>query len=196
MIIKKGDKYGKLIAINFSHKKKRIKYWLFKCDCGNKKVICVSSVKRGDVQSCGCLWKEKMIKHRMSRTKTYKSWGSMKQRCLNKNAPNYKNWGGRGITICEEWLSDNGFQNFYKDMGNAPQGLSLDRIDNNLGYCKENCRWATREKQQNNTRCNRLLTLQGRTQTIPQWARELNINYNTLYNRIYKGWSVERALKI
>jgi hypothetical protein len=153
-IIKKGDKYNRLTAIKFDYRNKQSRqFWLFKCSCGNKKVIRVDRVKTGNTKSCGCLnFEPTRIIHGMSCTNTYRSWADMKSRCLNKNHKKYKYWGGRGITICKEWLGKNGFQNFYKDMGNKPKNKSLDRIDNNGNYCKENCRWVTIEKQNNNRR--------------------------------------------
>ena len=195
-IIKKGDRYGRLVAIRFDHKDKYSQqFWLFKCDCGNKKVINVSNVKKGDTKSCGCLRKEimknKMTTHGMSHTTEHFAWGSMKARCYNKNRADYKNYGGRDITICKRWLK---FENFYEDMGRCPEGMTLDRIDNEKGYYKENCRWATAKEQANNRRSNRLLTYNGKTQNIKQWANELRINYGTLYSRIRYGWSVEKAL--
>lgn len=198
MLIKKGQKFNKLTAIKFSHRNKyHQSFWFFKCDCGIERAINVQSVKYGDTKSCGCLKKimcGKNIKHGMSKTKTWKSWRSMKERCLNKNAPNYKNYGGRGIAICQEWLGGEGFENFFKDMGERPKGKSLDRIDNNGNYCKSNCRYATQKEQSSNTRVNHFLTYEGKTQTMKQWAEELGINYITLFGRIKKGWSVEKAL--
>lgn len=133
------------------------------------------------------------IKHGMYGTKIYSRWDAMKARCLNKNSKFFKHYGGRGITICKEWLK---FENFYKDMGNCPQGKSLDRIDNNGNYYKENCRWATQEEQCNNMRKNHLLTYKNKTQTIAQWSRELGIGYSTIWSRIKYGWEVEKALSI
>ena len=138
--------------------------------------------------------RKKSLKHGMSGTKTYESWASMKARCLNPNHKNYKNYGGRGIVICECWLGKNGFQNFFNEMGEKPKGLSIDRIDNNKGYCKSNCRYATQKQQLNNIRRNRLLTYKNKTQNVTQWAEELGINRNTLFGRIRYGWSVKRIL--
>jgi len=187
-IIKKGDKYNRLTAIKFSHRDKRgHQYWLFKCDCGNENVILVSNVKRGTTKACGCLLKT----HGMHGTKTYWSWAAMKDRCLNKNNPEYKHYGGRGIKVCNEWVK---FENFYKDMGECPPNKTLDRIDNSKGYYKENCRWANLKEQNNNKRTNHLITYKGKTQTISQWARELNLGYKCLSHRINRGWKIERAL--
>lgn len=190
-----GQRYGKLTAIKFSHKDKRNQqFWLFKCDCGNEKIICIGHVKSGNTKSCGCLRIERKTKHKMYGTRIYKSWMSMKERCLNKNRKDYKDYGGRGIIICERWV--NSFENFYKDMGNRIEGLSLDRIDNNKGYYKENCRWATLKEQNNNKRNNHLLTHNRKTQNVKQWSEELNINYGILSSRLTRGWSVKNALEM
>ena len=134
----------------------------------------------------------KFIKtHGMCGTKIHKSWAAMKERCCNKNCKSYYNYGGRGITVCPEWLE---FENFYKDMGDMPEGLTLDRIDNNGDYNKDNCKWSTKKEQQNNRRQNHCLTFRGKTKNIMQWSEELNINYHTLYKRIRVGWTIRRAL--
>ena len=199
-IIKKGDKFNRLTAIRFDHRDKRCQlYWLFRCSCGNEKVIRVDSVKGGNVKSCGCLLKEvaskSLIKmnttHGMSKTREYTSWAGMKDRCLNRNRKYYKDYGGRGITICKRWMR---FENFYADMGNRPAGTTLDRIDNNKGYYKENCRWATMKEQGNNKRDNHLLTFDGKTQNISQWADSIRIKHTALRTRIWRGWGIERAL--
>ena len=128
----------------------------------------------------------------MVNTKTYNTWRAMKERCLSKNNKEYKRYGGRGITICEEWLT---FINFYKDMGERPEGKTLDRINNNGNYCKENCRWATIEEQCNNRRSSRFIFYQGKRQTLTQWERELKLNSNIISRRLNRGWSIEAALK-
>jgi hypothetical protein len=129
------------------------------------------------------------FKHGMRGTRVYNSWQAMKKRCLNKNRKNYKYYGGRGIVVCEKWME---FENFYKDMGECPRGKTLDRINNNLGYFKENCCWSTPRQQNNNRRDNHFLVYKGKTQTIAQWSRELDINYKTIYSRIKRGWNIEK----
>lgn len=201
-IIKKGDSFGRLTAVRFDHWDKwGCQLWLFKCDCGIEKVIRVKNVKSGNTKSCGCLFDtvktingKKNITHGMRKTITYNTWAGMIQRCLNENHPKYKDWGGRGIKVCPEWLGANGFENFFDDMGERPEGKTLDRIENDKGYCKSNCRYATPKQQSNNRRSNHLLTYGGKTQTITRWAEELCINPSTLKMRIYSGWSIERAL--
>ena len=196
-IIKKGDKFNRLTAVKFDHRDKYgYQHWLFKCSCGKEKAIKASDVKSGHTKSCGCLQRErivaKSITHGMSNTREYDIWVSMKQRCLDKNSYAYKSYGGRGITICKNWIK---FENFFEDMGKKPVGTSIDRIDNSKGYSPENCRWATRTQQNNNTRSNHLLTYKSKTMTMAQWARETGINYGTLICRINKyNWSIKRAL--
>jgi hypothetical protein len=115
----------------------------------------------------------------------------MLKRCKNKNTPSFENYGGRGIKVCEEWED---FANFLRDMGVKPEGLTLERIENDLGYFKENCKWATRAEQSRNTRRTRFLTFSGKTMCVVDWAQHLKIEKGTLEGRLLSGWSVERAL--
>lgn len=133
-----------------------------------------------------------MATHGMHNTKTYHVWENMKARCLNKNNPSFNDYGGRGIGICDQWMK---FENFYSDMGEAPQGRSIERIDNSLGYEKGNCRWATKAEQQWNRRVSRIVEFDGKAQVLEQWAKEYGIGSGVLNNRIYKlHWSMKDAL--
>lgn len=134
---------------------------------------------------------EPKLRHGMSRTKTHRSWSSMLGRCLNKNDPSFKDYGGRGITICERWLV---FENFLEDMGERPEGHSLDRLDTNGAYTPENCTWSTAKQQCRNRRNNRLVTYNGEEKPVTAWAEECGIEVHTLRNRLDKGWSVSDAL--
>ena len=190
--VKAGQKFNKLTAIKFDYKDKhRNCYWLFRCDCGKEKVICINNVKTGHTKSCGCLYKGINTKHGMTKTRTFKSWHSMKNRCLNKKATGYNYWGGRGITIHPRWIT---FENFYEDMGEMPEGKSLDRIDNNGNYTPKNCKWSNSKEQNNNTRRNHFLTYKNKTLTVSQWAEELGIKRDSIYLRLSRGWSIEKAL--
>jgi hypothetical protein len=131
--------------------------------------------------------------HGMCYTRQHGIWGNMKSRCLNKNDDRYESYGGRGITVCEKWKDFIGFWDDMKD-GYSPI-KTLDRIDNNKGYSKDNCRWATAKQQQRNMRSNVILTFNGRSMCITEWAEELGYNTSTLRKRISRsGWSVQRAL--
>lgn len=134
--------------------------------------------------------KQNNLIHGMSYTVYYRTWSNIKSRCLNKNTKFYKDYGGRGIKICDRWL--NSFENFYEDMGERPSNKhSLDRIDNDGDYCKENCRWATWIQQSRNSRNTRMITYKGETYCLTKWAEMLDIKYSALIYRLNKGWNVE-----
>ena len=138
--------------------------------------------------------RETMTTHGMSYSPEYETWKRLKQRCGNKNNTSYKNYGGRGIAVCDKWK--NSFEYFFKDMGKRPTNkYTLDRINNDLGYFKKNCRWATRSQQNRNHRRNRNYTHDGKTLCLMDWSHIFNINYNTLKARLYLlNWSFEKAI--
>lgn len=174
------------------------------CKCGTEKLIKMAHLISGLTQSCGCLRDESSSSrtahmrsfkdaHGFSNKAIYSVFMGMKQRCYNSNYWAYKDYGGRGIKICDRWLED--FRNFLEDMGEPPINYTIERKDNNAGYNKENCIWASRQDQQNNRRVNHLLTYKEKTMTVAQWGREMNMGHNTLSERLRKGWSVEEALE-
>jgi hypothetical protein len=180
------------------------KYCLCLCDCGTRKTVRRDHLKTGMSQSCGCLHSERSsartenlhkanTKHGKSGTRLHSIWFGIKQRCGNPNNPAYKHYGARGIELCNRWFD---FSNFLSDMGEPQKGMTLERIDNNLGYSPDNCRWATRAEQMSNTRANRRITHQGETLTITQWAKRLGVHRNTFNERLRCGWSEHDAITI
>lgn len=151
------QKYGRLIALKNIGVIKGCTYFKCKCDCGNIIDVCATSLKTGHTKSCGCLQKEVVArlntKHGMSATKTYITWEAMIRRCYSEKSARYKYYGGRGITVCQEWRDS--FETFYNDMGKRPENQTIDRINNDLGYFKENCQWATSMEQSHNRRLSR-----------------------------------------
>ena len=131
--------------------------------------------------------------HGLTRTRLYSTWRSMKTRCLNPKDQAYDRYGGKGITVCEEWMSWEPFQAWALAAG-FKEGLSIERIDNNSGYSPTNCTWATAREQQNNTKSNRVIEYKGRKQNVTEWARELGLSRSIVFKRLYAGWSAEEAL--
>ena len=198
-----GERFGRLVVLKkASNLESRVR-WLCRCDCGKEKIVRGDGLRGGDTKSCGCLQKEKAsiyckkfkTKHghdtRDGKSKTYASWQQMVQRCTNPSNKSYCNYGGRGITVCGRWGK---FENFLEDMGEVPEGHQIDRIDNNGNYCKSNCRWATRKEQGRNKRNNLFITYKGKTQLLVECAEQLGVKYYTLWSRLSRGWSIERAL--
>lgn len=187
-----GQTFGRLTVISYFGKEKNGHHkWKCVCECGLEKNIQSHKLINGETKSCGCLRKEIITKHNRWGEPEYRAWSKMLDRCNNNKSKEYKDYGGRGINVCDKWLKFNGF---FEDMGEKPNGTSIDRINNNGNYCKENCRWATNKEQQNNKRNNINITYKNRTQTLAQWSRESGIGRSTLINRIRKmGWSIEKA---
>ncbi len=164
---------------------------IYKCFCGNVAKLKKAEVHSGHTKSCGCLRQ----KHGLTETPEYGVWRGMKKRCYLKTNPNYRLYGARGIKICNGWL--NSFSIFFKDMGPRPsKGYSIERIDNNKGYYKENCKWATQKEQGNNQRTNRILEYKGKKLTQRQWSEKLEIKETCISERRRRGWTVEETLTL
>lgn len=192
-----GMKFGRWTVVECVGKDKRHNsLWGVVCDCGNKRILRTADLTSGRSRSCGCLNRELSAEanktHGMGYTPTYNVWQHMKKRCYNPNSDSYHNYGGRGIRICERWL--NSFENFLEDMGECPEGYSIDRIDNSGHYTPDNCRWATRSEQSRNKRNNTLITYKGETLCIAEWAERLGVRHSTISTRYRKGWTIEECL--
>lgn len=194
-----GQRFGRLVALGPVGKTPDAKIkWLCQCDCGNCTTAVAAGLRNGHTRSCGCLYREtaKNMTHGMANDPLHDNWCSIIQRCENPSNRDFANYGGRGITIAEEWRHD--FKTFHNYVSQLPDfgegGRSLDRIDNNLGYSPGNVRWATRAEQNRNRRDNRWITYDDRTQCLSDWAKEFGIGHATLRHRIRRGWSAERAL--
>lgn len=163
--------------------------WLCRCECGGTAIAPAYDLRAGKVKSCGCLVREgNNITHGhgrkgKKRNPAYSIWAAMIQRCTNPNDQNWHNYGGRGITVCDSWKT---FEGFYADMGDKPDGKSLDRINNSLGYNKENCAWVLPAEQTRNKRNNVWITIGDTTQILTDWATQIGFTREALYYRVKK----------
>lgn len=171
--------------------------WLCRCDCGNMGILNTRNLRSGKSKSCGCLQKEAVSKsntiHGMRNTRLYTIWLKMKNRCQNSNHKDYHLYGGRGITVCNEWQQ---FEPFYEwAMSNGySEDLTIDRINNDGGYSPDNCRWATVKEQANNKRNTCWVTYNGETRTLSEWSELVGIKHSVLQSRICKlHWDIEKA---
>lgn len=194
LVIRAGDRYGRLVVINETGSRNGYRYIMCTCDCGNSFETKLTFLTTGQSRSCGCIKRGNVGQptHGFSRSKLYKVWISMKQRCLNKRCSVFKHYGGRGIKLCSEWTEFEPFKAWAVSRG-YNEGLTIDRIDNDKGYSPENCRWVTMAKQGINRRTNRIIEFNGRTQTLKEWAEEIGVDINTLRKRLI-NWPIERAL--
>jgi len=172
--------------------------WLCRCQCGTERALKSIVLRRNISMSCGC-WKSEVTTKRSTKhghansgkiTPTYHSWAGMVARCTNQKNKFFQNYGGRGISVCNQW---NIFAGFLADMGEKPPKHSLDRINLNGNYEPSNCRWATAQEQAQNKTSNRLITFNGETRPLIEWARSLGICHSTLQERL-ENWSVAESL--
>lgn len=200
-----GLRFGRLTAISLYSTGGIKRKWLCLCDCGKEHITTTGALRNGTTRSCGCYKSDcsrKMLtKHGNAvpgnHTPIYATWSGMKQRTSNSNHPDYRHYGGRGITVCERWSGNNGFQNFIDDMGQRPAKHSIDRINVNGNYEPNNCRWATQSEQVRNTRQNDLITIDGITKCRQDWSNDYGVPSNTIHRRIsVLGWTPKDAVTI
>ena len=191
-----GEKFNHLTVIARAENDGKRVMWKCKCDCGGEIVTRGYSLKTGHTVSCGCVSSQRLAEHRNKHGKVgsrvYRIWQLMKDRCCNPKNTNYYLYGARGIAICQEWRDS--FEAFYRDMGDPPDGHSIDRKDPEKGYCIENCRWATSFDQARTRRTNIFIAWRGEERVLEDWATYLGVNSATLYARVVRyKWDVERA---
>lgn len=174
-----GQKFSNLTAVSPTDQRSDHRIvWEFLCDCGGLCRATASAVKRGDKTSCGCMTSANRSTHGHSSHPLFQTWGAMLKRCHDPEYVAYPNYGARGITVCWEWRKS--FDIFVADMGERPPGMTLDRIDNDAGYSKENCRWASIQTQANNRRSNIVVLYDGTKSTMAQFARNQGEKYKRL----------------
>lgn len=196
--IEPGTRKNSLVCLGEAGVDKRgNRLHLLRCDCGKKFTMPTTRFVNHCPQTCGCLrvnmFVARNISHGMSGTKLYRVWINMRKRCYEPSTSYYKNYGGRGIEVCERWRDS--FENFYEDMGSDYKpGFSLDRINNDGNYSPENCRWATKEQQDNNKRSNRYIVTDRGKKTMSQLSKETGISYRTIESRLNRGYPLEYVL--
>ncbi len=184
-----GKTYNRLTVISRSDtaNSRRI-YWLCKCSCGQTTVVAGDKLRSGHTKSCGCLINENVSKanktHGKSETQTYKIWIGMRSRCIHTWNSKYKDYGGRGINVCTRWLKS--FENFLKDMGERPDGMTLDRKNNEGDYKPSNCRWASNKQQSRNKRSTKLISFKGETKSLADWCEGLKLPYMATWQKLYR----------
>lgn len=170
------------------------------CDCGKVFYMYPTFFNKGAYSSCGCKKSERLVKmhltHSGSNHPLYQEWRSMISRCHCKDSYNYKDYGARGITVCDEWQDPNNFYEWANSVGGRPTKATLERIDNSKGYCPENCRWATMKEQSRNKRSNIIIEYNGKKQCIQDWAEELGIKHETIRRRYHQGLPTEKVLSV
>lgn len=191
-----GQHFSELIVIESAgvqqvgNSRTRKSLWLCRCSCGTEITVHGSSLTTGNTKSCGCYRRKQRAKQKVSGSRTYRIWQAMLNRCRHHKHPLWHRYGGRGISVCKRWHS---YEKFFQDMGKVPNGMSIDRIDNDGDYAPQNCRWATRHEQSRNMTTNRWLELNGKRQILADWAKELGMDQSSLRERLEK-MPLEEAL--
>ncbi len=167
--------------------------WKCRCDCGNERIVALFRMTKGHTKSCGCIKGKANATHGMSATATYNTWMAMKARCNNSRSSQYQHYGARGIKVCERW--DESFEAFLSDMGERPEGMTIERNNSNGNYEPSNCRWAHEAEQARNRRSTIKVERDGITKCVKDWCDELGLNPDRVYGRIRRGESPEKALR-
>lgn len=192
-----GKKFNRLFVVSLVKKENtKISYWECLCDCGKSIIVQSCHIRGGHTKSCGCLQKETVSEinksHGISDSEIYSVWQNMKNRCNNENYHRFDRYGGRGIKVCKRW--EESFLEFHTDMGERPEGFTIERMDNDGDYEPGNCKWADNKEQCRNRSSNRIITFNGKTMCVADWAEEKRMNLSTIHSRIRMGWSIERTL--
>lgn len=198
-LVSVGSKFGMWTAVEAAELSGKPS-WLCRCECGVERVVRQDRLRSGRSKSCGCLKVRlhRVLKttHGMNRSPTHYSWLNMISRCRVESFPDFHNYGGRGITVCDRWQAPDGFVAFLADMGERPAGTTLDRFpDNDGNYEPGNCRWATKKEQSRNKRASKYITYAGETLPLVEWAKRTGIPRSRLHMRLYAhDWPVAQAL--
>lgn len=201
-----GQRFGRLLVTQRVANRGTHACWLCECDCGRQCEVAGTLLKSGMTTSCGCYrlerLKQSLQTHGMTGTVEHQTWKRLRARCSNPNLPDYPDYGGRGIKVCDRWKDS--FADFFEDMGSRPgKGYSIDRIDVNGDYCPENCRWATASQQASNKR-KMLIEYEGRTLSVADWSLEFQVNPTTIYTllksnrntqQVFKEWEDEKLAR-
>jgi hypothetical protein len=193
-----GQKFNMLTVVAYAGRVKKDQFWFCECDCGNISRTKSYNLKTEKAKSCGCMvatWASQRFKTHGNTVNEnramYRVWRGMLARCGNEKSTRYQNYGGRGIKVCDRWMD---FKNFLADMGDRPDGLTIDRIDVNGNYEPGNCRWADLSTQANNKTNSAYHIIDGEKLTVSQWAAKRGVPEQYVYARLHRGWSIEDAL--
>lgn len=196
-----GTRFGRLVAVALVERDedRNNHIWRFACDCGATTDKRIKNVSSGHTRSCGCLHRDittaRNYVHGFTKSEfaAYRSWKDMRGRCRNPKNSDYKDYGGRGISVCERWED---FAAFLADMGSRPDRTTLDRIDVNGDYTPENCRWANAKQQANNKRSNHLIEMNGETRTLQSWCTQFGLEPSKVRYRLKRGWPLVKAFSL
>lgn len=192
-----GKRFGMLTVLSYSHTKNNSAHWLCRCDCGNTKTVLAGNLVGARTKSCGCLRRKRILEYNESQwesnTRLYRIWKGMKNRCYNPNVPSYKNYGGCGIRVCDEWQQYKAFRDWALNHGYS-EDLTIERKDYDGMYEPSNCEWIPRPDQGKNTSRNRYIEYGGKTMTLADWSKTLGGGPNLVATRLQRGWTEEKAV--